>query len=105
MVIREIRRRLAGDPFLKVGIVAMTLALALAGVAAFIASTEESQQASAEKSSAEPTHGPLVRSEPDADPWVEGEVSSPVTSPEPESRSTEPRSGDAQEQTLPLDED
>src|SRR5215212_12114581 len=99
MVLQEIRRRLAGDPFLKVGIVAMTLALALAGVAAFIAFTEESQQAVAAKSSAEPTHGPLVRSEPGADPWVEPEVTSPVTSPEPESHS-----GDAPERTLPLDE-
>src|SRR5215208_1537657 len=99
MVLREIRRKLAGDPFLKVGIVAMILALALAGVAAFIAFTEESQQAVAARSSAEPIHEPLVRSEPDADPWVEPEVTSPVTSPEPESKS-----GDAPEQTLPLDE-
>ena len=83
----------------------MALALALAGVVAYFAITEEPQRAVAAKSSTEPTHGPLVRSEPDVDPWVEGEVSSPVTSPEPESRSTEPRSGDAQEQTLPLDED
>ena len=77
----------------------MTLALALAGVAAFIAFTEESQQAVAARSSAEPTHEPLVRSEPDADPWVEPEVTSPVTSPEPESHSE-----DAPERTLPLDE-
>src|SRR5215212_6794182 len=99
MVLQEIRRRLAGDPFLKVGIVAMTLALALAGVVAFYVFTEESQQAVAAKSSAESTHGPLVRSEPDATPWVEREITSPVTSPEPESHS-----GDAPEGTLPLDE-
>ena len=99
MVLREIRRRLAGDPFLKVGIVAMILALALAGVAALIAFTEESEQAVAAKSSSEATRGPLVRSEPDADPWVEPEVTSPVTSPEPESRSSDPP-----EQTLPVDE-
>src|SRR5215204_2048000 len=98
MVIREIRRRLAGDPFLKVGIVAMILALALAVVAAFIAFTEESQQAIAAKSSAGPIHKPLVRSEPDADPWVEPAVTSPVTAPEPESRSSDPP-----EQTLPVD--
>jgi len=77
----------------------MTLALALAGVAAFIALTEESQKAVAARSSAEPSHGPLVRSEPDADPWVEPDVTSPEQSPEPESNSP-----DAPEQTLPLDE-
>jgi sortase A len=99
MVLQEIRRRLAGDPFLKVGIVAMILALALAGVVAFIAFTKESQQAVAAKSSAESTRRPLVRSEPDADPWVERELTSPVTAPEPESHSA-----DAPEGTLPLDE-
>src|SRR5215204_2620230 len=100
MALRRIKRRLADDPLLKVGIVAMTLALATAGVVAFIAFTEEPQRAVAARSSNESTIGPLVRSDPDVDPRVEREHSSPETTPEPESRS-----GDAQEQTLPLEED
>jgi hypothetical protein len=70
MMLRGIRRRLEEDPVLKVGIVAMTLALALAGVAGLYAFTEEPRQAVAAKSSRESTLGPLVRSDPDTDPWV-----------------------------------
>ncbi len=113
MVLRGIRRRLAEDPLLKVGLVAMTLAFALAGVVALYVFTEGPRQAVAAKSSRESTLGPLVRSDPDTDPWVEGEISSPETPREPGSRSDDSRSGqsssgNAQErssQTLPLDED
>ena len=41
-MLREIRRRLAEDPLLKVGVVAMTFALALTGVAALIVSSGRS---------------------------------------------------------------
>src|SRR5919112_1686245 len=108
MGLRGIKRRLAEDPLLKVGIVAMTLALALAGVVSLYVFTEEPQQAIAAKSSRESTHGPLVRSDPDTDPWVERERSSPGTSRPPESRSGRSGSGetpDRSREPLPLEED
>ncbi len=76
-----IRRRLAEDPLLKVGIVAVSVALALAGVLALYVFTEEPQQAVAAKFSRELTLGPLVRSDPDTDPWVERGLSSPDKPP------------------------
>src|SRR5215210_4125190 len=108
MGFRGIRRRLAEDPVLKVGIVAMTLALVLAGVVSLYVFAEEPRQAIAGKSSRESTHEPLVRSDPDADPWVEREPSSPGTSRSLESRSGRSSSGEAPDgsrQTLPLEED
>src|SRR5215210_2727436 len=108
MGLRGIRRRLAEDPLLRVGIVAMTLALALAGVVSLYVFTEEPRQAIAAKSSRESTHEPLVRSDPDADPWVEGAPSSPGTSRSPESRSGRSSVGEAPERSrpsLPLEED
>jgi sortase A len=113
MVLRGIRRRLTEDPLLKVGLLAMTLALALAGVVALYVFTEEPRQAIAAKSSGESTLGPLVRSDPDTEPWVERDLRSPETSLEPGSQSEDSRSGqsssgnakDRSRQTLPLDED
>src|SRR5215212_1210944 len=108
MGLRSIRRRLAEDPLLKVGIVAMTLALALAGVVSLYVFTEGPRQAIAAKSSRESTHEPLVRSIPDTDPWVEREPSSPGTSRSPESRSGRSSSGEAPDgsrETLPLEEE
>src|SRR5215210_6219895 len=102
------KRRLAEDPLLRVGIVAMTLALALAGVVSLYVFTEEPRQAIAAKSSRESTHEPLVRSDPGTDSEVEREPSSPETSRSPESRSRRSSSGEAQNQgsqTLPLEED
>src|SRR5215217_4881328 len=107
MGLRGIRRRLAEDPLLRVGIVAMTLALALAGVVSLYVLTEEPRQAIAAKSSIESTHEPLVRSDPDTDPWVEREPSSPGTSRPPESRSGRSGSGETPNRSrepLPLEE-
>ncbi len=108
MGLRGIRRRLAEDPLLKVGLVVMTLALALAGVASLYVFTEEPRQAIAARSSGESTLGPLVRSDPDTDPWVERDISSP----EPGSRSEDSRTGrsssgnaqDRSRQTIPLED-
>src|SRR5215204_4590982 len=95
MGLRGIRRRLAEDPLLRVGIVAMTLALALAGVVSLYVFTDEPRQAIAAKSSRESTHEPLVRSDPGTDPWVEREPSPPGTSRSSESRSGRSSSGEA----------
>src|SRR5215208_160410 len=108
MGFRGIQRRLAEDPLLKVGIVAMTLALALAGVVSLYVFTEEPRQAIAAKYSRESTHEPLVQSDPGVDPWVEREPSSPGTSRPPESRSGRSRSGEAPDRSrepLLLEED
>jgi sortase A len=117
MLFREIRRRLAQDPLLKVGVVAMTLALALAGVAVFIALLEGPQWAAAAKSVGESTRWPLARSDPDTGWWTGGDASSTGTSPEPGSRagasgfgesdsggSGHRSSPDQSRQALPLDE-
>ena len=112
MLLREIRRRLAQDPLLKVGVVAMTLALAIAGVAVFIALLEGPQWAAAAKSVGESTRWPLARSDPDTSLWTGRDTSSTETSPEPGSRagasgSVESGSGsspDQSRQALPLDE-
>ena len=94
MGLRGIRRRLAGDPLLKVGIAAMTLALALAGVVSLYIFTEDPRQAIAAKSSRESTHEPLERSDPDTEPWVEQEPTSQGTVRSPEARSGRTRSGE-----------
>src|SRR5215208_3377979 len=99
MGLRGIRRRLAEDPLLRVGIVAMALALALAGVVSLYVFTDETRQAIAAKSPRESTHKPLVRSDPRTDPWVEREPSSPGTVRPPESRSGQSSSGEAPERT------
>src|SRR5215204_4076418 len=65
----------------------MTLALASAGVVALVVFLEGPQQAVAAKSPQESAHGSLVRSESDADPWVERDISQAGTSPEPGPRS------------------
>jgi sortase A len=107
VVLREIRRRLAEDPLLKVGSVAMTLALALTGVAALIVFLDGSPRAVAEKSSKESTLWPLARSDSDTDWRNWGDASSPSTSPEPGTRYEESSSStapDQSRQTLPLDE-
>jgi sortase A len=107
VVLREIRRRIAEDPLLKVGVVAMIFALAVTGVAALIVFLEGSPQAVAAKSSGESTRWPLARSDPDTDWWNWGDASSPGTSSEPGTRYEESGSSTAPDQirqTLPLDE-
>jgi sortase A len=117
VVLREIRRRLAEDPLLKVGVVTMTLALAITGVAALMVFLEGSQWAAAAKSSEEQTRWPVASPDPDTDWWNWGDASSPGTSSEPQSGLGVSRSGqsdsevsdsgaspDQSRQTLPLDE-
>jgi sortase A len=107
VVLREITRRLAEDPLLKVGVVAMTLALAVTGVAAFIVFLEGPSRAVAANSAGETTSWPLARSEPDTNWWNWGETSSPGTSPEPGTRYGESGSRtapDQSHQTLPVDD-
>jgi sortase A len=106
-MLREIRRRLAEDPLLKVGVVAMTFALALTGVAALIVSLDGPPRTVAAKSSGESTRWPLARSAPDTNWWNWGDASSAGISPEPGSRSGESGSGtapDQSRQTLPVDD-
>jgi sortase A len=107
VVLREIRRRLAEDPLLKVGVVAMTFALALTGVAALIVFLEGPPRVVAAKSSVEPTNWPLARSNSDTDWWNWDDASSPGTSPEPGTRSGESGSStvpDQSSQSLPSEE-
>src|SRR5919112_2763232 len=92
-MLREIWRRLAGDPLLKVGIVAMTVALALTGVAAFLALLDGPERVAAAKSSGEQSSWPLARSDPDTDWWNWGDASSAGTPPKTGSRFGGSRSG------------
>src|SRR5215204_6360030 len=106
-MLREIRRRLAEDPLLKVGVVAMIFALALTGVAALIVFLDGPPRAVAAKSSGESALWPLAHSDPDTDWWNWGDASSSGTSPEPGSRFGESGSRTAQDQSrqsLPVDE-
>ena len=126
MTLRGIKSRVAGDPFLKIGIAAMVLALAFAGVVTFFAFLEGPQRAVAAKSSEESTSEPLVRSDPGVDPWVEKDLTQPqiaqtTASPQPEPTQPGPtrpertrleppkpesRSGAAHDcQVLPVNED
>src|SRR5215217_4832562 len=114
MGLRGIKRRLVEDPLLKVGIVAMALALTVAGVVSLYVFTEEPRQAIAAKASRESTHEPLVRSDPGTDPWAEREAFSPGASWGPEYQSesaspgatrSAPSSDQDRHQTLPLEED
>src|SRR5829696_2915994 len=97
-MLREIRRRIAEDPLLKVGVVVMTFALALTGIAALIVFLDGPPRAVATKSSAESTLWPLARSDSDTDWRNWGDASSSGTSPEPGSPS-ESGSGTAPDQS------
>jgi sortase A len=105
--VRDLRRRIAGDPFLKVGIAAMALALAFAAVVGFFAFLERPQRAVAAKSpGAESIGEPLVRSDPGVEPWREGEITAPPEAQE-EYGSSRPESGadrDGEGPALPLQE-
>jgi len=106
VVLREIRRRIAEDPLLKVGVFAMTFALAIAGIAALIIFLDGPPRAIAAKSSGHSTRWPLASSDPDTNWWNWGDASSSGTSPEPGSPS-ESGSGTTQDQSsqsLPVDE-
>src|ERR671912_1271176 len=106
-MLREIRRRIAEDPLLKVGVVAMTFALALTAVAALIVFLDGPPRSVAAKSSGESTRWPLARSAPDTDWWNWGDASSPGSSPEPGTRFGESglrTAPDQGRQTLPVDD-
>src|SRR5215213_8759218 len=106
-MLREIRRRFAEDPLLKVGVVAMTFALALTGVAALIVFLDGPPRTVAAKSSGESALWPLARSDSDTDWRNWGDASSSGTSPEPGTRHGESGSGKAQDQSrqsLPVDD-
>jgi sortase A len=88
--VREIGRLIGGDPFLKLGIAAMALALGFAAVVGFFAFLERPQRAVAAKGPAqESTGGPLVRSDPGVEPWREQEITAP---PAEEYGTTQPES-------------
>jgi sortase A len=108
--VREIRRRIAGDPFLKLGIAAMALALGFAAVVGFFALLERPQRVAAKSPTEESTSQPLVRSDPGVEPWQEKEITAPAaeeySTPQPES--TQPQSEADQDDdgsALPLQED
>jgi len=109
-VLREIRRKLAEDPLLKIGVVAMTLAIAFAGVTALIVFLENPQLAVAARSPGESAGGPLAGLNPDQDSSTEGDSSSSGTDQDSVSRYGDSsfggssRSGDQNRQVLPLDE-
>jgi sortase A len=105
----EIRRRIAGDPFLKLGIAAMALALGFAAVVGFFAFLERPQQVAAKSPAQESTSQRLVRSDPGVEPWQEKEITAPAAeeySP-PQLESTQPESeadGDGDGSALPVQE-
>ena len=94
MRIRDLIRRSADDPLLKVGASAMILALGFAIVVAVAAFLNEPQRAVAAKSSEGAAVQPLVRSDPGIDPWVERDI------PPPEPPAPEPRPAPPSEPTV-----
>jgi len=87
----------------------MILAVAFAGVVAFIAALEGSERASAAKSPEESTRGGLVRGDPGVKPWVERTITSSGTAlaSASTSASASPTAGSVAAgdgATLPLDE-
>jgi sortase A len=132
--IRDLTHRFESDPLLKVGAVAMFVALGFAVVVAVAAALERPiEPAVAKPEEVKSTTEPLVRSDPGVDPWVEEDIppprpdatpshtssSQPDTRPNPDpeprfgvsqsvgSGAEEPLSREAQgqgSQTLPLEE-
>jgi sortase A len=86
MLLRDLRRRFASDPLLKVGVGAMVVALGFAIVVAVAAFLERPIEPAAAKSEVKPaTEEPLVRSDPGVDPWVEKDIPPPRTKVTPSS--------------------
>jgi sortase A len=75
--IRDLIRRSADDPLLRVGASAMIVALGFAIVVAVAAFLDEPKVAVAAKSSKGAAVEPLVRSDPGVDPWVEKDIPPP----------------------------
>jgi sortase A len=131
--IRDLTYRFESDPLLKVGAVAMFVALGFAVVVAVAAALERPIEPAVAKPEVKSTTEPLVRSDPGVNPWVEEDIppprpdatpshtssSQPDTRPNPDpeprfgvsqsvgSGTEEPLSREAQgqgSQTLPLEE-
>jgi sortase A len=107
--LRQIRRRIAGDPFLKVGIAAMALALGFAVVVGFFAFLEGPYTAVAAKGPAEKAASePLVRSDPGVKPWREKDIAASQAAGEYGSPQSGSRSGTGQDgngSALPLQDE
>jgi len=106
------------DPLLKVGAVAMILALVFAVVVVVATSLDRPMEPAIAKSEVKSATEPLVRSDPGVEPWVERDIPPPkpeviprpTPPPEPPStpeldRQPDPGSADVPEQPLPLEED
>jgi sortase A len=75
-----LRQRFARDPFLKVGVGAMIVAVGFAIVVAVAAFLERPIEPAAAKSEVKSvTEEPLVRSDPGVEPWVEKDIPPPRT--------------------------
>ncbi|CAN5666488.1 MAG: sortase [Rubrobacter sp.] len=77
MRLRDLTYRFERDPLLKVGVVAMILALGFATVVAVAASLEGPMEPAAAKQEVKSATEPLVRSDPSVDPWVEKDIPPP----------------------------
>jgi sortase A len=104
----NLTRRFEGDPLLKVGTVAMFLALAFAIVVAVAAYLDRSIEFATAKPEVKSATEPLVRSDPGVDPWVEKDIPPPRATPVParlseSDRSPDPgpRSGESGSSTVP----
>jgi sortase A len=86
--LRDLTYRFERDPLLKVGVVAMILALGFATVVAFAASLERPMKPAVAKQEVKSDTEPLIRSDPSVDPWVEKDIL--PTRPEVTSRPPSP---------------
>jgi sortase A len=88
--IRDLTHRFESDPLLKVGAVAMVVALAFAVVVAVAATLERPIEPAVAKSEVKSTTEPLVRSDPGVDPWVEEDIPPPRPDATPSPSSSQP---------------
>lgn len=100
MRILDLTHRFEGDPLLKVGMGAMILALGFTIVVAVAAFLDRPIESAAAKPEVKSATEPLVRSDPDVDPWVEKDISPPRSQattiparPSEPDKPPEPRSG------------
>jgi sortase A len=98
--ILDLTHRFEGDPLLKVGMGAMILALGFTIVVAVAAFLDRPIESAAAKPKVKSATEPLVRSDPDVDPWVEKDISPPRSQattiparPSEPDKPPEPRSG------------
>ena len=89
MRIRDLIHRFESDPLLKVGAVAMIVALAFAVVVAVAAALERPIEPAVAKSEVKSTTEPLVRTDPGIDPWVEEDIPPPRPDATPSASSSQ----------------